>query len=204
MSTVETFEVMAELRSDLGKGASRRLRHEDKIPAVLYGGEKPPVAITLSHNEISKHLQHEAFYSHILTLHLPEGDEKVILRDLQRHPYKPLIVHVDFQRVDATHTIHMMVPLHFINEEACVGVKQGRGTISHSMSEIEIECLPDKLPEFIEVDIAQLEVGKTLHLSELVLPEGVVIKALKIGHDTGVVTVVPPKGSSDTTEETAG
>jgi len=190
------FEIAAVTRADRGKGASRRLRREGKLPAVLYGGHSDPVAITLDHNDILLHTAHEAFYSHILTLNLDGKTERVVVKDMQRHVYKPRIHHMDLLRVSETEVLNMRVPLHFLNEDTCVGVKVGGGVISHQQSDIEITCLPKDLPEFIEVDLKDMNVGDTLHIGELTLPEGVQITALLHGGDDTlpVVTVYAPKG----------
>ena len=207
----ENFEVIAETRTDLGKGASRRLRHADKVPGVVYGSGEP-VSITISHNEMLKHVSNEAFFSHILDLQVDGKSEMVVVRDMQRHPAKQIIMHVDFMRVKKGVALHMNVPLHFINEDTCSGVKLGGGLISHLVTEIEIACLPKDLPEFIEVDVAELELGSTLQLSEITLPKGITSVALSHGedHDMGVVTCSKPRGSAEdedaeeATEEAAG
>jgi len=175
----ESFIIEAEVRTDTGKGASRRLRHSDKVPAVLYGAGEDPVALTLSHNEMYHHLENEAFYSHILTINVGKKKEKAILKDLQRHPAKPRIMHVDFQRVDMKEKIRIHVPLHFLNEDVSPGVKAG-GLVTHSSTELHIVCLPKDLPEFIEVDLGKLELDASLHVSDLTLPKGV--ESVDLGH----------------------
>ncbi|MEZ5590152.1 MAG: 50S ribosomal protein L25/general stress protein Ctc [Gammaproteobacteria bacterium] len=195
------FVVTAQPRTDAGKGASRRLRRQGLVPAILYGGHKEPANLTIEQNQIIKQLDNEAFYSHILTLDIGGRKERAVLRDMQRHPYKPLVQHMDFQRVTEDETIRVQIPLHFVNEEACKGVKDQGGAISHLLTEVEIECLPKDLPEFIEVDVLELEMGQTLHLSELKLPEGVTLTALAHGeHDTGVVNVHHVTRVADDTE----
>jgi large subunit ribosomal protein L25 len=166
------FELSAERRADVGKGASRRLRRAGKVPAIVYGGERDPMPVTLIQNELNRRLEHEAFYSHVLTLNLGEANESVVLKDVHRHPFKRQILHVDLQRVSADRKLHLHVPLHFINEDACVGRRAG-GTIHHLATEVEVGCLPKDLPEFITVDLANVELGQGVHLSELVLPAGV-------------------------------
>ena len=146
------FELIAEPRDDVGKGASRRLRRDGKIPGIVYGTDKNVNMIMFNHNEIMHHLEHEAFYSRVLTLKIGKTTEKVVLKDLQRHPYKSSLLHIDLQRVDEEQTLTMRVPLHFLNEDKCLGVKQDGGVISHLMTEIEIVCLPKDLPEFLDVD----------------------------------------------------
>jgi large subunit ribosomal protein L25 len=180
---MENFEINAEPRNDLGKGASRRLRRVGKIPAILYGGHKDPLSVQLNNNEMVKHLESEAFYSHILTLKCDGQSERVVLKDLQRHPYRPQLLHVDLLRVDEHERLTMRVPIHFVNEDKCVGVKQEGGTISHLMTELEIVCLPKDLPEFIEVDVTEVHVGHALHLADLKTPAGVDIAALVHGGD---------------------
>ena len=193
------FTLDAEIRNDIGKGASRRLRHNDKIPAVLYGAEKAAVSLTLDHNKVLQAQEFEAFYSHVLTLNI--GDEKVeaLVKDMQRHPFKPKILHVDFLRVDATHAVTTHVPLHFINEDQCKGVKLQGGHAEHHLADVEVSCLPAQLPEFIEVNMADVEKDQTVHLSDLVLPEGVTLVELAKGddHDQAVVTIKGAKGGSD-------
>ncbi len=196
----DEFVVNAELREDQGKGASRRLRRlENKIPAILYGTKsKKPVALSLKANEIKKSLENEAFYSHILTVKYDGKEESAILKDLQRHPARGDVMHADFLRVSKNQPIHVHVPLHFINEAACVGVKMGGGKISHQMVEVEIICLPGDLPEFIEVDMIDVELDTIVHLTDLKLPKGVTIAALQQGddHDLPVASVHKPKGSA--------
>jgi large subunit ribosomal protein L25 len=192
---METFEIIAEPREDMGKGASRRLRREGKVPGVVYGANKDAASIMVQQNEMFHHLENEAFYSHILTLQVGKAKEKVVLKDLQRHPYKPLVLHLDLLRVDENETLTMRVPLHFINEDTCIGVKQDGGVVSHVMTDLEIICLPKDLPEYIEVDVAEVNVGEGIHLSDLKLPEGTEIAALLHGGDAAqiVATVHIPK-----------
>ncbi|MDX1253388.1 MAG: 50S ribosomal protein L25/general stress protein Ctc [Gammaproteobacteria bacterium] len=190
-----SFELNAEVRHDLGKGASRRLRRDDKVPAVLYGAGKEATYINLSHNEVAKRLAHEAFYSHILTLKLDGQTERAVLKDIQRHPSKPRVMHMDFQRISENEEIRMHVPLHFINADIAPGVKQGGGIVSHLMIDVEIACLPRNLPEFIEVDLKDLQVGGSVHLSDLKLPHGVEITALSHGDDRPVASIHVPRGA---------
>lgn len=193
----DAFVVNAEVRTDKGKGASRRLRRlENLVPAIIYGGDKEPVSLTLKHNEIIKSLESEAFYSHILTINIAGTEESAILKDLQRHPARDEIMHADFLRVSKNQPINVHVPLHFTNEEACVGVKMEGGAISHQASDVEITCLPADLPEFIEVDMSEVHVESIIHLSDLVLPKGVAVAALQHGedHDLPVAAVHKPKG----------
>lgn len=187
----KSFEINAELREDLGKGASRRLRRlEDKIPGIVYGVGKDPQALSLVHKDITKLLEDEAFYSHILTLKVGSKKEQVILKDLQRHPFKPKIVHMDFMRVSATEKLHTNVPLHFINEDICPGVKEG-GVVNHSFTIVEVACLPKNLPEFIEVDMSEVDMDQILHLSDIKMPKGVELVELTHGesHDQAIATI---------------
>ncbi len=203
MSAVD-FDINAQSRSDVGKGASRRLRSEGKVPAVLYGAGKDALSLSLDHDEIFHHLEHEAFYSHILSIKVDGKAEKAVLKDVQRHPSKPKIQHVDFQRVSETHKIHMHVPLHFIGEDVAPGVKAG-GLVSHLMTSVDINCLAKDLPEYIEVDISALENGDSIHLSHIKLPNGVEIPSLAQGpdHDLPVVSIHAPKGGAAAGEEEA-
>ncbi|MCK5814233.1 MAG: 50S ribosomal protein L25/general stress protein Ctc [Cocleimonas sp.] len=166
------FSLTATARTDLGKGASRRLRHAELIPAIVYGGDSEPATITLKANEMTRNLMEEAFYASLIKLDIEGTEETVILRDLHRHPYKMIIMHADFQRVDENKDITVTVPLHFVNEEASKGVKAG-GMVSHIMTEVEIFCLPKNIPEFVEVDVADIDLHSSIHLSDLVFPEGV-------------------------------
>ncbi len=170
-----SFELNAEPRSDQGKGASRRLRREGKVPAILYGGGQDPQPITLSHNQLFHALENEAFFSHVLEIKVGDKTENAVLKDLQRHPAKPIIMHADFQRVVKGQAIHMQVPLHFTGEEAAPGVKTEGGLITHHITSIEVECEPAALPEYIEVDVSGLHVGDVVHLTDIALPAGVVL-----------------------------
>ncbi|WP_339074349.1 50S ribosomal protein L25/general stress protein Ctc [Teredinibacter turnerae] len=197
MST-EDFTLNAKARDDQGKGASRRLRHDNLVPAIVYGGEKDPQNIAIAQNEFVKHLENEAFYSHIVTLVVDGEKQDVILKDLQRHPAKAQLLHADFLRVSRTQKLTTRVPLHFINEESCKGVKLQGGVVAHSLTELEISCLPQDLPEFIEVDLKDAEVGHIVHISDLNLPAGVESVALSHGedHDQAVVTINKGRGGS--------
>ena len=204
------FTLAAKARTDAGKGASRRLRRlAAEVPAIIYGGTKAPQTISVPQKDLIKALEDEAFYSHIITLDVDGTTEQVVLKDLQRHPSKTVLLHADFQRVDATHTITMRVPLHFLNQEKCVGVRLEGGSINHSISEIEVRCLPQNLPEFIEVDTTDLHVGDIVHISDLKLPAGVESVELSHGaeHDQPVASVHLPRGAAagdageDATEE---
>ncbi len=191
------FELIAQQRTELGKGANRRLRRAGWVPAIMYGAGKEPLPLTLSHQDLLKHLQQEAFYSHILTVKIGDQQEKAVLKDLQRHPYRPTILHLDLQRVIETEKLYKIIPLHFINEDICIGVKQGGGVVSHHMTEVEIRCLPKDLPEFIAVDLSEVKLNEVIHLSNLSLPEPVEIVALLTGteQDRAVVSVHLPRGT---------
>ncbi len=199
---MDIFELEAESRTDMGKGASRRLRRSGKVPAIIYGGTEEPKALMLSHNEVQKRLEHEAFYSHILNVRIDGKDTRAVLRDLQRHPSKPVILHMDFQRVDDKHRIRVHVPLHFTGEDVAPGVKAG-GLVTHEMVEVELEVLPQFLPEYIEVDISGLDIGGSVHLSELKLPESGVLVELSRGesHDQPVVSIHAKRGAGGEEEE---
>ncbi len=200
------YTVSATVRADVGKGASRRLRRlEGEIPAIVYGGEKAPQMLNLIHKDLIRLLNDEAFYTSILTLDVDGQKESVILKDLQRHPAKLRVLHADFLRVNADTPITLHVPLHFINEESCVGVKLQGGNITHAATDVEVQCLPKDLPEFIEVDMAKVETGTTLHISDLTLPAGVSSTALALGedHDQAIATVHAPRGASSDDEDEA-
>ena len=201
----ENLTINAEARSDMGKGASRRLRHAGLVPGIIYGADKDPEMIAVKHNELIHALEDEAFYSSILTVDVGGDSQQVVLKDLQRHPAKPFIMHLDLLRISQKTAIKMQVPLHFINEETAPGVKGG-GTSSHNMTEVEISCLPADLPEYIEVDCGGLDIGDSIHLSELSLPKGVEIPSLALGedYDSAVVTVLSSRASKSEEEEEGG
>jgi large subunit ribosomal protein L25 len=184
------FTLSAEVRSDLGKGASRRLRRNvAMVPAVIYGGEAAPQSISLVAKELAKLLENEASFSHVLSLDVAGKTESVLIKALQRHPAKGFVLHADFVRVIAGQKVTAHAPLHFINQETSVGVKQQGGEVSHVVSEVEVTCLPKDLPEFIEVDMAAVEVGQIVHLSDLKLPKGVELVALAHGNDLAVANI---------------
>ena len=199
---MDLFTLDAEVRTDLGKGASRRLRHTNKVPAIVYGLGKEPVSITLQHNKLFRAQQEEAFYSHVLTLNIGKKKVDVVIKDMQRHVFKDQIMHLDFLRVDAKTELHTLVPLHFINEEE---VTKTGNMVVHNLNEIEVACLPKDLPEFIEVDVANLEVGHPLHLSDVIFPKGVTSIELAKGesHDQAVVSANTPKAAKSDDEAAA-
>jgi large subunit ribosomal protein L25 len=189
----ESFVVNAELRTDYGKAASRRLRRTGKVPAVIYGGKDPAQQLALSHHEMAKHLETEAFYSHILTLKYDGKEQQAVLKDIQRHPAEPILLHFDFQRVYADVAIRMDVPLHFSGGEKCPGVKADGGIVEHHLSQVTVECLPKDLPEFIEVDLSGMNLNDAIHLSQLKLPAGVALLDIKQGRDPSVAAVHIPR-----------
>ena len=198
----ETFELVAESRSGMGKGASRRLRRSGKVPGIIYGAGKDPALISVPHNELAQHLEHEAFYSHILSVQVDDQVERVVLKDVQRHPAKPFVMHFDLLRVLESEKIKMIVPLHFIGESKAPGIKEG-GVASHHLSDVEVTCLPRNLPEYIEVDVAGLNIGDAIHLSEIVSPQGVELTALAQGpeYDQIVFSVAGARPAAGEEEE---
>ncbi|MEY3107022.1 MAG: hypothetical protein RIT35_1195 [Pseudomonadota bacterium] len=196
MSSV--FEFVAERREQSGKNVARRARRQGNVPAVIYGGLGAPQMLLLNHNEVIKHLAHEAVYSHVLDITVDGKKEQAILKGVQRHPARVQILHLDFLRVNMSEELKVHVPLHFINEHSSVGGKKG-GIAAHSMVDIEVSCLPSLLPEYLEVNLAGLDIGETIHLSDIVLPKGVEILALLQGpeHDLPVVSMMASKASKD-------
>jgi large subunit ribosomal protein L25 len=204
MSAIYTLD--AQVRTESGKGASRRLRHANRVPAIIYGEAKDPVAVSIEHKHVIKAQENEGFYSHLLTVNVDGEAVECILKDMQRHPYKPTVMHMDFQRVNPEHKLHKSVPLHFINEKSNAALKAG-GVLTHLANDLDITCLPKDLPEFIEVDVANLEVGQSLHISDVTLPAGVSSVELAKGesHDQALVNIHTPRGASteDAAEEEA-
>ena len=197
------FKLTASLRSERGTNASRRLRAAGMVPGVLYGGGEPPAEVSFEHDILMHNLEDEAFYSHVLTVEVDGKPQKAILRELQRHPYRPAILHVDLLRVREDTQINVHVPLHFVNEDTCHGVKLEGGVLSHNFVELEITCLPKDLPEFIEVDVQDLKLNEAIHLSEIKVPEGVTIVELAHGegHDHAVVSVHAKRTAPQSEEE---
>jgi large subunit ribosomal protein L25 len=202
MTSKQKFEIEANIRHDIGKGASRRLRRDEKVPGILYGGGKEPIALTFEHKQVAKSLENEAFYSHILQLKTNAESEKVILKDVQRHPYKPRILHIDFQRVRADEKLYMHIPLHLLGTDKAPGVKDSGGLISHLLSDVEVACLPDHLPEYLELDISDMQLNQIKHLSDIKLPQGVELVALAHGDDKPVISVHMPRVEEPLSEET--
>jgi len=200
----DAFELNAEVREDKGKGASRRLRRlADQIPAIIYGGDKDPQPLTLVRKDLEKALENEAFYSQVLTIHVGSDKQQAILKDLQRHPAKDRVMHADFLRVDAKTVVKVHVPIHFLNEETCHGVKMEGGMIQHQVTDIEVQCLSGDIPEYIDVDMKDVHTGQIIHLSDIALPEGVTSVALALGedHDLAIASVIAPKGGGAEEEE---
>ena len=184
------FTLNANARDDLGKGASRRLRRNaDLVPAIVYGGNKEPQNISIAARELTKALENDAFYSSIIGLSIDGKVEEVLIKALQRHPAKPRLLHADFQRIVAGQKVTVQVPLHFINEDTCVGVKLEGGMVFRNLTEAEVTCLPKDLPDSIEVDLAALKVGQSVHLADLKLPQGVEIPSLALGDDHNLPVV---------------
>ncbi len=200
----DQFEIQAVVREDMGKGASRRLRRlADQVPAIIYGGDKDPQPLSLVRKDFERALENEAFYSHVLSIKVGKTKEKAILKDLQRHPAKDSVMHADFMRVDDNVAIKVHVPIHFMNEDTSIGVKVQGGIVQHQTTDIEILCLPGDIPEYIEVDMAEIETGQIVHLSEVALPKGVTSVALALGedHDLAIASINAPKGGGDEDEE---
>jgi len=193
-----SFELIAQARTLQGTSASRRLRRASKVPGIVYGGNIAAQAIEVDHNDLLLKLKKEAFHSSIISLVVDGKKEAVLLRDYQVHAYKPLVHHIDFQRVDAEHELHIKVPLHFINEEVAPGVKLNGGLVNHVITEVDVHCLAKDLPEFVEVDLSALKIGDSIHLSQLKLPAGV--KLVAHATDDVVVGVVGKGGASDAAE----
>jgi len=193
----DTIHLVAEARSDSGKGASRRLRHQGLVPAIVYGGDSDPVQISIAHNKFMHELDHETIYTQVVELQVGDKTEEVILRDLQRHPHKNKVLHADFFRIDKNTPIKIVVPIHVLNAEECVGVKMDGGMLTQVVTEIEIIALPKDLPESLEIDAENLHLGESLHLSNIKMPAGVEITAMlnieeteHDDHDLGVLSVV--------------
>ena len=187
----EKFDLIAEIREDQGKGASRRLRRSGKVPAIIYGAGRPPRQLAFDHNRVIQQLENESFYSSILNIKVGEKSQAAIVKDIQRHPAKRIIMHMDFQRIVEGEKIKMNVPIHYLNAEESIGVKQEGGSVSQLVNDVEVSCLPKDLPEYFEVDIAELKLNEMLHLSDIKVPEGVEIPELAQGpeHDHAIVSI---------------
>jgi large subunit ribosomal protein L25 len=196
------FELIAQTRTLQGTSASRRLRRASKVPGIVYGGEGAPQSIEVEHNDLLLKLKKEAFHATVINLVLDGKKEQVLLRDTQVHAYKPVVLHVDFLRVDATHELHMMVPLHYTNEDVGPGVKLNHGLVNHIQTEVEVQCLAKNLPEFIEVDLGAMNIGDNIHASQITLPKGV--KLAQHGSDDPIlVSIVAGKGGAVAEESEA-
>jgi large subunit ribosomal protein L25 len=187
----DDFDLIAEIREDQGKGASRRLRREGLVPAIIYGAGRPPRTLAFDHNRVIQQLANESFYSSVLNIKVGNKSQAAILKDVQRHPSKAQVMHLDFQRIVEDQEIKMLVPIHFLGEDVAPGVKQGGGKVQHMITEVEVVCLPKHLPEYLDIDVSELELDEMLKLSDIKLPEGVSIPALAQGEeaDRGVVSI---------------
>jgi large subunit ribosomal protein L25 len=179
------FDLVAEIREDSGKGASRRLRREGKVPAIIYGAGRPPRALTLDHNRVIQQLENESFYSSILNIKVGDKSQAAIVKDIQRHPAKPFVMHMDFQRILEDQEIRMNVPIHLVGAAEAIGVKQGGGTVSQMRNDVEVVCLPRHLPEYLDLDISKLELDGMMYLTDIPLPEGVSIPEIAIEEEAG-------------------
>lgn len=195
----QQFVLNATVREDAGKGASRRLRRlENLVPGIVYGGDSAPVNVQVLQKDLVKQLENEAFYTSIITLKVDGKSESVLLKDLQRHPSKPVLLHADFMRISKDQKVTIKVPFHFLNEDNCKGVRLQGGTVNRGLVELEISCLPADLPDFIEIDLADMEVGQLVYISDLKLPQGVTSVQLALGaeHDDAVVSIVKGRGAA--------
>ncbi len=201
----QDFDLVAEIREEQGKGASRRLRREGKVPAIIYGAGRPPRQLTIDHNLIMQQLENESFYSSVLSIKVGDKSQAAIIKDIQRHPSQRRVLHMDFQRIVADEKIKMNVPIHYINGDNAIGVKQGGGTVSQLRNDVEVSCLPKDLPEYFEVDIEELELDTMLHLSDIKLPDGVEIPELEPGsdNDQAIVSIRIIKVQEEPVEEEA-
>ena len=185
----DEFNLIAEMRDDRGKGASRRLRHQGKVPAIIYGAGREPRALMFDHNKVLRELENASFYSSILTIKVGDKSRAAIVKDIQRHPSKKQILHIDLQRIVEDEKIRMQIPIHFLGEEEAVGVKIGGGSVSRLMTEIEVSCFPKDLPEFLEVDISELELDQMLYVSSISLPKGVEVSEILLEQDQAIVSI---------------
>lgn len=193
MNVKAAFELIGEARVGAGRAASRRLRRAGRVPAIVYGGGEAPAAVTLDHNKLSQQMSREAFYTSILRLQVGSQTQQVVVKDVQRHPVRPDIMHLDLQRVREDEEITITVPVHFVGGERSKGVKEQGGVVEHMLTDVDVICLPRYLPEFLEVDVSGMELNDILHLSDIKLPEGVALVALHHGQDHPVVAINPPR-----------
>ena len=187
----DKFDLIAEYREDKGKGASRRLRHEGKVPAVIYGAGRPPRSLSFDHNKVLRELENESFYSSVLNIKVGDNSQAAIVKDIQRHPARPIVMHIDLQRIVEDQVIKMNIPIHYVGADVAIGVKDGGGSVSQLRTDVEVQCLPRDLPEYFEVDISGLELDAMMHLSDIKIPEGVEIPELAQGpeHDHPIVSI---------------
>ena len=187
----DKFDLIAEYREDSGKGASRRLRHEGKVPAIIYGAGRPPRSLSFDHNKVLRELENESFYSSVLNIKVGDKSQAAIVKDIQRHPARPIVMHIDLQRIVEDQVIKMNIPIHYIGADVAIGVKDGGGSVSQLRTDVEVQCLPKDLPEYFEVDISGLELDAMMHLSDITVPEGVEIPELAQGpeHDHPIVSI---------------
>ena len=185
----DNIVIQATTRTDLGKGASRRLRHQGKVPAIIYGAGREPRALMFDHNKVLRELENASFYSSILTIKVGDKSRAAIVKDIQRHPSKKQILHIDLQRIVEDEKIRMQIPIHYLGEEEAIGVKIGGGSVSRLMTEIEVSCFPKDLPEFLEVDISELELDQMLYVSSISLPKGVEVSEILLEQDQAIVSI---------------
>ena len=187
----DKYDLVAEYREDSGKGASRRLRHEGKVPAIIYGAGRPPRSLSFDHNKVLRALENESFYSSVLSIKVGDKSQAAIVKDLQRHPARPIVMHIDLQRIVEDQVIKMNIPIHYVGADVAIGVKDGGGSVSQLRTDVEVQCLPKDLPEYFEVDISGLELDAMMHLSDITVPEGVEIPELAQGpeHDHPIVSI---------------
>jgi large subunit ribosomal protein L25 len=200
----ELVDLVAETRDDSGKGASRRLRRAGKVPAIVYGAGREPRAVTFERNSLMHQMENESFFSSVLNVKIGKNNRQCILKDVQMHPARREVMHLDLQRIVEGELIRMTVPVHFLNEETAVGVKVGGGTVAHMMSEVEVSCLPANLPEYLDLDIGELELDETLYLSDIKLPDGVEIPELTAENNRGVASIHIVKVAVEEPEEVEG
>lgn len=202
----DTFIVEAQKRTDQGKGASRRLRRTGRFPAIVYGNSIEPEMISIDHDRFEKQIANEAFFAHILTIDVDGQKTQAVIKDLHRHPSRPYVLHADFMRINAKETLRVSIPLHFEGEEEAPGIKMDDGIATHALAQVEVECLPGNLPEYITIDMSAMNIGDTVHLSDLKLPKGVELVDLMHGEDADalVATVEATRASSEAEEEEEG